>query len=455
MKDKMVRILELGLFNYMNVSAGEIDTANLKDIEAGKVDIRGIYGQNGSGKTAVITAAALIKRILLGFQLPEDINQNISYGEDETKITITFYIDLVSRAYKVLYSVTIQRDSKAGSIQEEAIHYWEKRAGASKWEIKKGLIINNNHIDHLRPLHRNNTIVSLYASESEFLVSKKMAYRNRKSFIFSDEFQQLLNANLLEIEDEYEIVTILREYSITNLFIIDNKQLALSDANLILPINFKNYSQDKGYSLGVLPIRLMNPSHLPAGIIDQTKASLCSINKVLNELIPGLQIGIEELSRQISKDGQEEVLIELLSCREDVKIPIRYESDGIKKIVAVLHMLIAMFNNKSMTVFIDELDSGIFEYLLGEILLILEERGKGQLVFTSHNLRPLEVLQKNNLIFTTTNPQKRYIRLKNVKTNNNLRDLYYRDLILGGQDEVIYDKTNSAKIARAFQKAGE
>jgi hypothetical protein len=260
---------------------------------------------------------------------------------------------------------------------------------------------------------------------------------------------------LLEIEDEYEIVTILREYSITNLFIIDNKQLALSDANLILPINFKNYSQDKGYSLGVLPIRLMNPSHLPAGIIDQTKASLCSINKVLNELIPGLQIGIEELSRQISKDGQEEVLIELLSCREDVKIPIRYESDGIKKIVAVLHMLIAMFNNKSMTVFIDELDSGIFEYLLGEILLILEERGKGQLVFTSHNLRPLEVLQKNNLIFTTTNPQKRYIRLKNVKTNNNLRDLYYRDLILGGQDEVIYDKTNSAKIARAFQKAGE
>lgn len=33
--------------------------------------------------------------------------------------------------------------------------------------------------------------------------------------------------------------------------------------------------------------------------------------------------------------------------------------------------------------------------------------------------------------------------------------MYYRDLILGGQDEVIYDKTNSAKIIRAFRKAGE
>ena len=114
-----------------------------------------------------------------------------------------------------------------------------------------------------------------------------------------------------------------------------------------------------------------------------------------------------------------------------------------------------MFNYNSMTVLIDELDSGIFEYLLGEILEILEQRGKGQLIFTSHNLRPLEVLDKNNLIFTTTNPNNRYIKLKNVKTNNNLRDMYYRDLILGGQEETIYDKTNSARIARAFRKAGE
>lgn len=33
--------------------------------------------------------------------------------------------------------------------------------------------------------------------------------------------------------------------------------------------------------------------------------------------------------------------------------------------------------------------------------------------------------------------------------------MYYRDLILGGQDEVIYDKINSAKITRAFRKAAE
>lgn len=80
---------------------------------------------------------------------------------------------------------------------------------------------------------------------------------------------------------------------------------------------------------------------------------------------------------QTSKSGVEEVAVELFSCRKDMEIPIRYESDGIKKIVAVFHMLIAMFNYESMTVLIDELDSGVFEYLLGEILEILEQRVKG------------------------------------------------------------------------------
>ena len=37
---------------------------------------------------------------------------------------------------------------------------------------------------------------------------------------------------------------------------------------------------------------------------------------------------------------------------------------------------------------IDELDSGIYEYLLGECLEVMQDKAKGQLIFTSHNLRP-------------------------------------------------------------------
>jgi hypothetical protein len=108
-----------------------------------------------------------------------------------------------------------------------------------------------------------------------------------------------------------------------------------------------------------------------------------------------------------------------------------------------------------MTLAIDELDAGIFEYLLGEMLKIIEESGKGQLIFTSHNLRPLEAISKTSIVVTTTNPKNRYFRLTNVKTNNNLRDFYYHDIVLGGQKECIYEPTNSFAIGREFRLAGE
>jgi len=114
-----------------------------------------------------------------------------------------------------------------------------------------------------------------------------------------------------------------------------------------------------------------------------------------------------------------------------------------------------MFNNPSVCLIVDELDAGVFEYLLGEMLQIIHESGKGQLFFTSHNLRPLEMLDTNSIVFTTTNPKNRYIRFANVKTNNNLRDLYYRSIHLGGQKEEVYKETNSFNISRAFREAGK
>lgn len=88
-------------------------------------------------------------------------------------------------------------------------------------------------------------------------------------------------------------------------------------------------------------------------------------------------------------------------------------------------------------------NGGIFEYLLGELLNIISEKGKGQLIFTSHNLSPLETINKGFVAFTTTNPEMRYIRMGNVKGTNNLRDFYYRDIVLGEQNEQVYNHTNN------------
>ena len=71
-----------------------------------------------------------------------------------------------------------------------------------------------------------------------------------------------------------------------------------------------------------------------------------------------------------------------------------------------------------------------------------------------HNLRALEKLNKESIIFTTTNPKNRYIKLANVKSNNNLRDFYLRVISLGGQKEDVYEETNTYEINYAFRRAG-
>jgi hypothetical protein len=57
-------------------------------------------------------------------------------------------------------------------------------------------------------------------------------------------------------------------------------------------------------------------------------------------------------------------------------------------------------------------------------------------------------------MFSTTNVNNRYIRFKNIKGTNNLRDVYYQDILLGGQDECVYEPTSQNAIRRAFRSAG-
>ena len=179
------------------------------------------------------------------------------------------------------------------------------------------------------------------------------------------------------------------------------------------------------------------------------------MNIVLNQLVPGLTISVKKLGTELLPDSSNGLRIQMLSLKNGKEIPLCYESEGIKKIVSILQLLIVVYNRESITVAIDELDAGVFEYLLGELLRIISEKGKGQLIFTSHNLRPLETLDKSFIAFTTTNPNNRYIRLSNVKTTNNLRDFYYRDITLGEQSEEVYESTNNHEIALAFKEAGD
>ena len=67
MNEKNVRLVCVELLNYKNVAQGKLEMpcAVNRDFSCDRSEILGIYGQNGSGKTAVIEVLSLVKSLLL------------------------------------------------------------------------------------------------------------------------------------------------------------------------------------------------------------------------------------------------------------------------------------------------------------------------------------------------------------------------------------------------------
>lgn len=276
------------------------------------------------------------------------------------------------------------------------------------------------------------------------------------SFIFHDRNRKILLEQLKSKDAEnklIDVLNILPTYAETKLIIIENDVMGSINLNTLVPINIYLDSQNH-LAYGGIPINLTNPNVIPETIFNDLKIVIKQIDIVLNSIIPSINLEITNIKEQHLKDGSPGISFEVVSIRNKKFIPLKYESEGIKRLISVISSMIAAYNNPSICLMIDEFDSGIFEYLLGELVEIIDESAKGQFVFTSHNLRALEKLSYKSIIVTTSNPKNRYIQLAGVKSNNNVRDYYYKNIVLGGQSESIYEETKNYKIKRAFRKAG-
>lgn len=458
--DSVVRIQEIEVENFKNVLNGVITFESYKKRnffqDSHNSDIVGLYGQNGSGKTSLVEAIDILKSVLLGQKLSNNIRNLISYDKKYCRLKFTFLIKLDKKKYIVKYGFKLIYNAEEDKIEvlEETLKYSEIDVANKKILSTKSIIeFNMNDKTIFKPLKNYNLIVNNNVNRTELIVAKELAKENSTSFIFSKRCIKLFKESFKNENKVFiDIINSLYNFGLKS-FVIKNDYLGHIDLGTIMPFSF-SVKNEKEVAQGTMAFSLFETNRVPINIFNILDKIIIQINTVLSSLIPGLTIKIKEINEELMENGNVGKVFELLSVRENVKIPLKYESDGIKKIISILSALIAMYNNENICIVIDEMDSGIFEFLLGELLRVLKEKAEGQLIFTSHNLRALEVLDKNDIIFTTTNPTNRYIKMKNVKKTNNLRDFYLREIFLGNQKEPIYNKTKSYVISRAFRKAG-
>jgi AAA15 family ATPase/GTPase len=449
-----VRLKKIELFNFKNIEEGTINLFDLKENrEQIKSNIIGLYGQNGSGKTSVVEALSVLKDMLSGEVMGNDFSNYIMVDKESFELKLEFYVEIKEHKYLVFYNFELKRGLEEILINKEEIYY-KKYLENDRWDNKKAVFIYkyDETKKPFRPINKFNDLMNIKDDidmDFELRSNKKTAKRERRSYIFFSENMKLydLSGDFLEYKD---LIYCLNDYGKKKLQVVTNIESGFIYTSLFIPFT---YSLDN--SPGNVIFDFDDNSELSYDDYKTIGSIINQINKVLKYIVPGLYLKTKLLNEFITKEGEKKAVFDIISNRNDKSFSFRYESDGIKKIVSTLSLLIAMYNDKNSCIVIDEFDSGVYEYLLGEIIDILNKKGKGQFIFTSHNLRPLEVLNSKNIIFTTVNPQNRYIKINNIKTNHNLRNQYYRTIILGGQKEELYDETNEYKIALAFKKAGE
>ena len=147
----VVRILKSELWNFKNVKHGVVKYMNYGCVqkygEIQKKDIVGIYGQNGSGKTALVESLDILKHILLGTEISYDEYAGIISEENDTQLATLFLLEKDNLKYRIEYKVTLRTNKKDEKIDiiEERLNYWNR---GSSWKSERDIYFKNPYYDN-------------------------------------------------------------------------------------------------------------------------------------------------------------------------------------------------------------------------------------------------------------------------------------------------------------------
>lgn len=426
-----VKVVSLEMTNVKNVKYGKIDF-DLNNDNVLDAQVVGFYGQNGSGKTAVVEAFYILQSLLNAQALPSKNQRLIYEGQETLSLNFEFLVQTENETNKVNYHVELEYKEDRMVVKSEKIRAKEARYG------KMFLYINEEDSPiELRQKPKQEV-------ENLLMGIKLLAEQVEGSLFFS----KIISSQSQKLFNGIDLVVYkaLKEQFSKNILVIKNLQEGVFPTYLFYNFNTK-LPESSTYDIKD-PVSLSKEQYnYLSNLVERN-------NVVLSAIIPGLHVYLKNMGATTLSNGVEGVRAEFISKRGDRSLPLSAESAGTLKLFAITTSLISVFHNPSACVIIDELDAGVFEYLLGELIEIFQEHSKGQLIFTSHNLRVLEKLSPQNIWFTTTNEKRRYIKFKNLQKNNNMRNVYLRTLLVGGQTEFLYEETNPIKIVRSFIEAG-
>ena len=125
MNSQFVRIESITIENFKNVRKGVLDFENRR--KKYRTSIVGLYGQNGSGKTALIDAIQLLKYSLCGKSAPNKYADYINVEKDFAILKFQFKMQKAEETYDIWYQFSIKKVLDYSDMEGDALAESETR----------------------------------------------------------------------------------------------------------------------------------------------------------------------------------------------------------------------------------------------------------------------------------------------------------------------------------------
>ena len=117
MQETIVRLESISIENFKNVKNGQLSFANNR--KAFKTSILGLYGQNGSGKTALIDAIELLQLALRGQPVPVKFADYINVEAGFSSLHYEFSVTGKGMKYQAFYEFKLRSEKVENSQNTE------------------------------------------------------------------------------------------------------------------------------------------------------------------------------------------------------------------------------------------------------------------------------------------------------------------------------------------------
>lgn len=363
-----------------------------KNFDPDRYRIKAIYGENGSGKSAIITAVKIFQELILAdnylneSRTQEFLDEIINKETKNFKFSCEFIVNAAESKVIYNYSICLVKNDKG---------LYEIEAEKLSW--KSGNYANSNYKTIFESNHGELHFIECSEAQREILSKRSMNLLSSHSLIYlyiinrgslvynpneAETDRQLLVHMLMCLTLTIVTMVYLGEEDQHELYFLRKKLMHQNLDNQTLQNSFLEYGELANAFYSV------NDKLISKDFFEKYKNKVARLTHFLKIFKPNLvSIDID------TKEREDQYECDLNLNYGTYRINKEFESTGIKKLIRLFDCFIAA--STIGIVFVDEMDSNLNDVYLCRLIEYFMYYGKGQLCFTTHNLDPMTILKEN------------------------------------------------------------